>query len=82
MGKWVFIGHSFEAETFMIEGINVWEQHWQTTGEAAEMNDPMYTWQGYRFPVYRITQNGKTIEFAAGEFSNTVWGFYQRQLGE
>lgn len=79
MSDWVFIGHSFEAEIFEIEEINVWEHHWQETGEFAKLNDPLYTWQNYRFAVYSVTQGSKVIKFAAGEFSNTVWGFYQRQ---
>jgi hypothetical protein len=26
--------------------------------------------------VYELRSGGKTVKFAAGEFSNGVWGFY------
>lgn len=56
-------------------GINIFDYNWETTGEKAEVKDPQYH-QSYKFPVYRIAINGTTYEFAAGEFSNCVWGFY------
>ena len=60
-------------------------------GERAEVTvtDPQHG-QTFRFPVYRILvgggpggsvegggQGGREIVFAAGEFSNNVWGFYR-----
>jgi hypothetical protein len=76
---WIFIGHCFDGVHFEIEGVNVWAHGWQSTGKRAHVGDPLYSWQNYDFPVYTISEKGKTVEFAAGEFSNTVWGFFQRK---
>ena len=78
MTDWVFIGHCLENDPFEIEGVAVWRA-WQPTGERADIRDPLYHWQQYDFPVYTMTDGVKTVEFAAGEFSNNVWGFFQRQ---
>lgn len=78
MSEWKFVGHCFDGDHFEIEGINVWSAGWQPTGERATIGDPLYTWQAHNFTVYTLTRDGKEIEFAAGEFSNTVWGFFQR----
>lgn len=78
MSTWLFIGHCFENDPFELEGVDVWRS-WQATGERAEITDPLYHWQQYVFPVYTLTNGEKTVEFAAGEFSNNVWGFFQRK---
>jgi len=77
--EWVFVGNCVDGERFELEGINVWSRGWQATGEETRTNDPMYTWQHYDFPVYTMTDGVKTVEFAAGEFSNMIWGFFQRK---
>ncbi len=78
MSEWKFVGHCFDGDHFEIEGVNVWSRGWQSTGTQATIGDPLYTWQSHTFSVYTITDGHKVIEFAAGEFSNTVWGFFQR----
>lgn len=40
-----------------------------------KVRDPLYG-QEYKFPIYTVIINGQEQEFAAGEFSNCVWGFY------
>lgn len=77
MAGWVFVGHCLENDPFELEGVDVW-RNWVITGERAEIRDPLYHWQEYNFPVYTMTDGKKTVEFAAGEFSNNVWGFFQR----
>lgn len=76
MKDWNYIGWSFDSDTFEIEGIDVWQHDWQrANGEVAEVTDPAYG-QGFSFVVYQIEHAGIRIRFAAGEFSNNVWGFY------
>jgi len=73
---WKFSGHCFDGETFLIEEVNVWSRHWEAVpDETAEIKDPLYH-QDFIFPVYYLTEGNKQIKFAAGEFSNQVWGFY------
>ena len=56
-------------------GINIFEREWHETGEHISVRDPLYQ-QNYKFPVYVVNVNDEPHQFAAGEFSNNVWGFY------
>ncbi|MDD5270938.1 MAG: hypothetical protein PHE80_07115 [Candidatus Omnitrophica bacterium] len=77
--KWEFLGTSVDSTSFMINGIDVWKHKWKKASEPkAEVKDPLYK-QDFSFEVYEIEDGDKRIEFAAGEFSNCVWGFYIHQ---
>lgn len=65
-------GFEGNAELF---GVNIFDYNWEATGEKVNVFDPLYN-QPYKFNVYKIIINGNTNIFAAGEFSNIVWGFY------
>lgn len=43
--------------------------------QTAEVPDPLYGGT-HTFRVYEIAVEGRTIRFAASEFSNSVWGYY------
>ncbi len=74
--NWIFYGHCFDGVTFLIDGVNVWAHTWNDMpGQLAEIKDPLYQ-QSFSFNVYTINAGPQKIIFAAGEFSNTVWGFY------
>ena len=76
---WKFVGVNYDEKTFLIDGINVFAHGWKSVdGEIAQVSDPLYG-QARRFSVYEITEKNSTIRFAAGEFSNGVWGFYAPQ---
>ena len=45
------------------------------TGRKAIVADPAYH-QDFVFDVYKVTIDGAEHEFAAGEFSNCIYGFY------
>jgi hypothetical protein len=47
-------------------------------GEEAQVHDPVYG-RSYIFNVFSIPDHEEKIEFAAGEFSLGVWGFYTRE---
>ncbi|MBV7314299.1 hypothetical protein [Shewanella sp. NIFS-20-20] len=73
---WIFVGSGPEGQALKIKGINVWQHQWQRAPQSsAVVSDPSYG-QQYQFAVYQIVDDGHTIEFAAGEFSNNVWVFY------
>ena len=55
-------------------GVNIFRYKWVPTGERITVRDL------YRFPVYRVEIGGEEHIFAAGEFSNCVWGFYTPQV--
>ena len=78
--EWQFAGSSKEEEPFEIRGVNVWGQGWQVAaGQQAQVHDPVYG-KEYIFRVFHIQDDDASIEFAAGEFSPGVWGFYTREL--
>ncbi|MCD7992726.1 MAG: hypothetical protein LUK37_13510 [Clostridia bacterium] len=56
-------------------GVNIFDYHWETTGKRAAVTDPLYG-QEFIFNIYTVVIGGDKKEFAAGEFSNCVWGFY------
>jgi hypothetical protein len=75
MSAWKFAGASPDGQKFDIEGINVWDYQWVPQGKKADVKDPLYH-QDFHFSVYEISAASKKIVFAAGEFSNSMWGFY------
>lgn len=56
-------------------GVNIFDYEWEETHESAKVHDPLYG-QEFKFPIYTVIINDQKHEFAAGEFSNGVWGFY------
>ena len=78
MTAWSSVHTRVEGEPALLDGVDVWKHEWQQVpGEVATVIDPLHG-QQYRFGVFRIREAGRVIEFAAGEFSNSVWGFFQR----
>ena len=72
---WVFAVHGFDGSDVEVDGVRVFEHGWRATGETAEIRDPLWG-QALCFPVYEIVAGDRRVVFAAGEFSNTVWGFF------
>ena len=76
MSRWRFAGSRIDGETFELDGLNVWAEAWRDTPErTATVLDPIYG-QTHHFGVYEIGPAESPIRFAAGEFSNLIWGFY------
>ncbi len=74
--EWIHIGTSVDSTSFKIKGIDVWKHEWiKTSKPKAKVKDPSYK-QDFSFNVYEIVTRNKKILFAAGEYSNCVWGFY------
>lgn len=61
-----------DAELF---GVPIFAYSWKPAHRSVTVVDPVYH-QTYRFSVYTVTVNGQEREFAAGEFSNGIWGFF------
>ena len=74
---WRFVGACFDGQEFKLDGTNVWDHKWtHDHPQKVEVIDPQYG-QKFQFTIWEIKNEGGTIRFAAGEFSNCVWGFYQ-----
>ena len=56
-------------------GVNIFDYEWERMGKSVEVTDPLYG-QKYRFSVYKVMIDNKEYEFAAGEFSNCIYGFF------
>lgn len=56
-------------------GVNIFDYTWNATGEQVTVIDPKYR-HTYNFNVFTANIAGKQKRFAAGEFSNCLWGFY------
>lgn len=76
---WNFIGSCVDGEPFSIEGLNVWDFQWVRRGdEVATVRDPSHN-EEFLFEVYEVIHGAQKVTFAAGEFSNSIWGFYQER---
>jgi hypothetical protein len=75
---WRFLKTINEGELCEIGGLNIWEFKWQEIGEKIKVKDPLYG-RFYSFDVFKIQKDNTTILFAAGEFSNCVWGIYLKE---
>ena len=73
---WRFVASGTELTPMRIGAINVWDHEWRMTGRRAEVIDPRHG-QHFTFEVWVISLDGRTVEFAAGEFSNGMWGLYE-----
>ena len=77
---------AWEYETFgpdgqcKLFGVNIFDYNWQTTGKRVKVKDPIYH-QDHTFEVWQVEIDGQIHRFAAGEFSNCVWGFYLEKDG-
>ena len=63
------------CENIKLFGVNIFDYEWRDTGETVTIVDPQYH-QEHVFNIFTIEINGTQKRFAAGEFSNCVWGFY------
>jgi hypothetical protein len=75
---WEFFGATPDGQSFQIGGLDVWKHDWRDTKERVPVKDPLYH-QDFTFRVYEIGSPDTVVAFAAGEFSNCMWGFYVRK---
>jgi hypothetical protein len=65
----------YESMEYCINGINIWKSEWINTKEFVIIRDPNYH-QYFTFQVYTLKDDKNNTRFAAGEFSNAVYGIY------
>ena len=76
---WYFIKTISDGETFKIKNLNIWDYEWKTINRQVEVIDPLYK-QKYYFHEFQITDGKTTVNFVAGEFSNTIFGLYLKNM--
>jgi len=57
-------------------GVNPWEVKWTPTHGRITVAHPQYPSQRHTAFTYEVAGVTPPIVFAAGEFSNGVWGFF------
>ena len=73
---WRFVSIGVEGQPTEVAGVNPWEAEWAATGDRITVAHPQYPSQRHVMSVYEVKGSVPRIRFAAGEFSNGVWGFF------
>jgi len=76
-GDWKHIKTLVDGDPFTINGLNIWDFDWKNTGQRINVKDSLYE-QDYTMIVFGVLNEGIRVIFAAGEFSNSIWGIYQQ----
>ena len=77
MTDWIYVTGGRELTPVKVDGLDVWKHDWTALGgDPVSVKDPV-NGQAFRFPIYTMTDGRRTVTFAAGEFSNGMWGFFQ-----
>jgi hypothetical protein len=71
---WKYAGSTHE-DSFIIGELDIFKEKWERTGERIQVKDPIYH-QLFTFDVYKVKSGDEEIVFAAGEFSNNIFGIY------
>ena len=71
---WQFKISGIDGNTELF-GVNIFKYNWKSTGERVEVTDSLYG-RSHLLYVYTVKIHKEEYKFAAGEFSNCVWGFY------
>jgi hypothetical protein len=74
--EWKYIGVT-SNDSFVINGADIFQEDWVNAGITVKVKDPNYG-EIHTLTVWSITVGGNEITFAAGEFSNNVWGIYAK----
>ena len=82
MTEWIYVTGGRELAPVKIDGLDVWKHDWTPLpGGPVSVKDPLHG-QEFRFSTYTVTDGSRTATFAAGEFSNGMWGFFQPNEGK
>lgn len=74
---WQFVSIGFEGDPVDVGGVDAWKVEWESTGWRITVAHPSYPWERHTMFTYVVKGSTPPIEFAAGEFSNGVWGFFR-----
>ena len=73
---WRFVSIGLEGHATDVGGVNPWEVSWTDTGGRIVVAHPSYPRERHTMFTYVVAGSDPPIRFAAGEFSNGVWGFF------
>jgi len=74
---WTLVSIGFESDPVDLGGgARPWAHGWTATGRRVLVAHPSYPRQRHHMTEYTLDGVEPTVTFAAGEFSNGVWGFF------
>jgi hypothetical protein len=74
---WKFISIGFEGNEVSLGGLNPWKMKWHSLKlPEITVAHPSYPKERHSMSQYELRTEFKSVRFAAGEFSNGVWGVY------
>ncbi|WDF54209.1 hypothetical protein [Mucilaginibacter sp. KACC 22063] len=73
--NWKFYKSVIDGHDLFINGLNIWSYEWLDQKQYVWVKDPIYG-EDHVMGIYEITDGVTIVRFAAGEFSNLVWGIY------
>jgi len=77
MKEWKLVNIVSDGQPIIINGINLWKHEWIRIDEKPiEVPHPGHPNEKHKMWIYKINTGNNSIVFAAGEYSNCVWGFY------
>lgn len=76
--EWHFVTTLCDGEAFTVRDLNLWDYEWNLVTPRIEVTDPHYK-QIFYFNEFQITDGNTTVNFVAGEFSNTIFGIYLKE---
>jgi hypothetical protein len=74
MTRWKQLATCADGEPLEIDGISVWKHEW--VAKKDERVTVTHYGRPFEINVWEIRTGDRTVVFAAGEYSNGVWGFY------
>ena len=74
---WKLVSIGVEGDHVSISGVNALRSEWSPMPEPPIIvSHPQYPRERHEMFVYELQGPRGLVRFAAGEFSNGVWGFY------
>lgn len=75
---WEYLAAVTEGAAVLIAGVDPWGADWAAVPVGSVVvADPVHPNQQHSMSAYRLVGVEPVVLFAAGEFSNGVWGFYE-----
>jgi hypothetical protein len=79
---WQFIGIGTQGFGISLRGVDPWKHQWTRCGtEKIVVSHPSYPAERHTMFVFSLESEGRSLRFAAGEYSNGVYGFYLPEVG-
>lgn len=75
---WRFVAIGVEGDSVLLGGADAWSAPWSPVGDSLTVPHPHNPEQRHRFTQYSVKTSVGEVVFAAGEYSNGVWGFFER----